>query len=910
MPSNPADQRPDPDALLARVQRDENHARRGRLKVFFGAYAGVGKSYAMLEVAQQQRTAGIDVVVGYVELHGRPDTEALLRGLEILPSQSLEHRGICLKEFDLDAALKRRPQLILIDELAHTNHPGARHPKRWQDLEELRDAGIDVYTTVNVQHIESLNDVVARITGVKIRETVPDKVFDGADEVELIDLPPDELLERVREGKVYAAEGANRALAGFFRKGNLIALRQLALRATAGRVEAAMREYREHHAIDAIWAANESILVCVGPDPLSERLVRAARRMAFAFHTDWFAIYIETPALQRLPQAARDRILRTLKLAESLGAETANLSAESVADEILSFAKQRNIGKLIVGKPIRSRWHDRFKPSLVDELIRLSGAIDVYVITGEPDEKSTAPARMPARSSRWKSYLQGALIVAAATMVCNFMFRHFELTNLVMVYLLATVWVAARIGRGPAVLASVLSVLLFDFLFVQPYFSFAVSDAEYIFTFIVMLGVGLVISNLAAQGRRQARAAQYRERRTAELYSLSRELARSRDSKELAAILCRHVVAGFDGEAAVLLPDSESNLQDPDNFCRRSATRPLSHADRFPVPGNELGIAQWAFDHREKSGCGTATLASADAIYLPLNALQQCQGVLGFRPNQPRQLEIPEQMHLLDTLVSQAAIAMERVQLAKSAQAANLEMESERLRNVLLSSISHDFRTPLATIIGSASTILESTSDQLDQDRRRALLQTLLNEARRMNRLVGNLLDLTRLSSGSVRLKPEWVAIEEVIGAALTRLNEALMGRAVSVHIPVELPLVFCDEVMIEQVLLNLLENAVKHTPQGVAIEIAAEVAGESIAVRIRDHGPGLPKGGEAQVFEKFHRGNPEEAQSGFGLGLAICKYIVEAHGGTITARTVLDGGAEFHFTLPVLRVNDNPGSI
>jgi two-component system sensor histidine kinase KdpD len=899
MPGNPSAERPDPDALLARVQEDEARANRGRLKIFFGAAAGVGKSYAMLEDARRRAAEGVDVVVGYVELHGRAETEALLEGLEILPAQRIEHRGIGLREFDLDGALARKPNLIVVDELAHTNVPGARHPKRWQDVEELLQSGIDVYTTVNVQHIESLNDVVAQITGVQVRETIPDGVFDRADEVELIDLPPDDLLERLREGRVYGGEKSELALKEFFRKGNLIALRQLALRATADRVDAAMREYRDRHAIANPWVAGERLLVCVGPDALSERVVRAARRLALAHHAQWLAVYVETPSLQRLPQNARDRMLHTLKLAEELGAETANLSGTSVAAELIALARQRNISKIIVGKPLRSRWRDRFKPSLVDELIRTSGHIDIYVITGEPGEVSVVPPRTLIRSSRWPAYAKGVLVVALATGVCLVLSDRIERTNLVMLYLLATVVTAWRFGRGPSVLATVLGVLLFDFLFVPPYYSFAVSDTQYAITFAVMLVIGLIISGLTAFGRRQAAVARHRERRTRELYELSSELGASRNLDELCTILCRHVVASMDCEAVVLLPDGEGHIQDPTNFCSRGHVRPHGSVNRLPVPGNELGIAQYSFHHQVMAGLNTGTLAGADSIYLPLKALRRCVGVLAVRPNDLRQLQIPEQMHLLEAFVSQSAVAMERVQLAEAAQTAGLEIETERMRNVLLSSISHDFRTPLATIIGSASTLLD-TPAQLDDTRRRSLLRGLLDEAQRMNRLMSNLLDLTRLSSGKVVLKREWVSIEELVGAVLARLDDALAGRQVSVDVAAKLPLVACDEVLIAQVLTNLVENAIKHTPPGTTIAIRADKSEDQLVVHVRDHGAGLPSGEEERVFEKFHRARAEEAQSGFGLGLSICKYIVEAHGGTIGAFNVPDGGAEFRFSLPL----------
>lgn len=896
-----SERRPDPDALLAHVQRDASRARRGRLKIFFGASAGVGKTYAMLEAARRQRRDGVDVLVGYVEPHGRAETEALLDGLEVLPPARAEHRGLVLAEFDLDAALARRPQLVLVDELAHANPPGARHAKRWQDVQELLGAGVDVWTTLNVQHLESLKDVVAQITGVEVRENVPDQVFAEADEVELVDLPPDDLLERLADGKVYVPDKARQAARSFFRKGNLIALRQLALRATAERVDAAMREYRDRHAIAQPWAAGERLLVCVGPDPLSARLVRSARRMAAALNAQWLAVYVETPALARLPKAAREPILRTLKLAEQLGAETANLSGESVAATVLDFARRRNVSKIVVGKPLRNRWRERLKGSLVDELIRGSGPIDVYVVTGEA-QPAGAP-RLPAglrRSSRWPAYLKSLLVVALATLVCTQMTGRFERTNIVMVYLLGAVFVAARFGRGPSALAALLSVALFDFLFVPPRYSFAVSDTQYVITFGVMLGTALLISHLAALGRRQASVARQRERRSAELYAFSRELARRRTREELARFLCRHVVASVEGEAAVLLPDAEGRIQDPMHFCDRGAARSEASLARYPVPGNDLGIAQWAYDHRRKAGLATDTLASAGAIYLPLNALERCIGVLGLRPRDAQQLRMPEQMHLIEALVNQAAVAMERVQLAAAAQEAGVRAESERLRNVLLSAISHDFRTPLATIIGSASTLRDSAPGRIDEARRRVLLDTLLHEAERMNRLIGNLLDLTRLSEGRVELRREWFAVDELVGAVLARLGAVLAEHPVALRLADDLPLLRGDEVMLEQVLSNLLENAARHTPAGTAVEISAGVRDDALEVAVRDHGPGLPAGEEARVFEKFHRARVEDAQSGFGLGLAICKAIVEAHGGTIAAANAPGGGAEFRFALPL----------
>jgi len=897
MAANQPEKRLDPDELLARMRREEARAQRGALKIFFGAAPGVGKSYAMLEAARRLAAEHVDVVIGYVELHGRPETEALLEGLEVLPPRHLEHRGVVLSEFDVDAALRRHPRVVCVDELAHSNHPGARHPKRWMDVEELLDAGIDVYTTVNVQHVESLNDVVAQITGVHVRETVPDRVFDAADEVELIDLPPDELLRRLREGKVYSTEKTGQALVSFFRKGNLIALRQLALRATADRVDAAMHAYRKSHAIRDTWAAGERVLVCVGPDPLSERLVRAARRLATALHAEWIAVYVETPVLTNLKRQARDRVLATLKLAESLGAETANLSGESVATSLLDFARRRNVSKVVIGKPSRSRWHDRLRPSLVDEVVRGSGKIDIYVISGEHGDEPPLRPQMPRRTSEWPSYAKAVAIVGAVTVICALLYGHIERTNLVMLYLLGGVLSAARLGRGPSAVAALLGVALFDFLFVPPEFSFAVTDLEYLITFIVMLITGLVISHFATRGRRQATVARARERRASELYALSRELAQTRDVAELGEILARHSLSVIEGEAAVLLPDAQGHVQDPTHFCTRG--RATTSSARYPVPGNDLGIAQWAYDHRQKAGHNTDTLASADAIYLPLNALKRCLGVLGLRPTDATQLDVPEQMQLLESFVNQAAVAMERVQLADTAQAAEVEIEAEKMRSALLSSISHDFRTPLASIIGATSSLLSDDAKAIADVQRKALLQTVVDEATRLHRLVDNLLDLTRLNAGTLPLKRQWTELEEIVGAVLNRLRDALAGRRVDVDLPDDLPLVHGDEVMLEQLLFNLVDNAQKYTPHGATIRISAEVVRGEIVVKVRDHGPGLPAGEETLVFEKFHRGRNEAAQSGFGLGLTICRAIVEAHGGEISARNLADGGAEFRFTLP-----------
>jgi len=890
MPTPVPDPLPESHVPSGRAPLASARGTRGRLRIFFGALPDIGQRAAMLQAARAQQAGGIDVVVGCIERRGRADLEPLLVGLECLPPPSPNRDGTAPAAFDLDAALARAPQLIVVEDLAQRNAPGARHPQRWMDVEALTAAGIDVYTTLDAQHVESLSREVAQIAGVDEHQTVPDRVFDGADDVDLIDLPPDATRQAAADDAATQPEHARR------RPGDLVALRQLALRAVADRVDRALNAYRNAHAMPQTRPAGERVLVCVGPDPLSARLVRSARRLADALHAPWLAAYVETPRLQRLSREARDRVLQTLKLAESLGAETANLSGESVAAELLAYARARNVTKIIVGKPARARWRDRLRPSLVDEVVRGSSGIDVHVISGEPGADSPAPPRLPQRTSRLPAYAAALGVVALTTLVCLALATLVERSNLVMLYLLATLFVAMRFGRGPSALAACVGVALFDVLFVPPYYSFAVSDAQYLITFAVMLLSALVISNLAARGKRQSYVSRQRERRSGELYALSRELAQGLTLEALAAVLCRHALLALDGEAAVLLPDAHGHIQDPGHFCAHGkATAPV----RYPVPGNDLGIAQWAFDHRQKAGRNSDTLASADAIYLPLNALARCIGVFALRPKEPRQLDIPEQMHLLEALVTQTAVAMERVQLTQASQLADTRVESERLRNVLLASISHDFRTPLASIIGASSTLLDAASDSLAPAQRRALLQSLNAEALRLHRLVGNLLDLTRLTSGPVQVKRDWVALDEVVGAVLNRLHDTLASRTVTLDMPQDLPLVRGDEVMLEQVLFNLIENACKHTPAGSALGIALRAFPASVEVRVADSGPGLPVGEEQRVFDKFHRGRPEAAQSGFGLGLTICKAIVEAHGGEIQARNRAEGGAEFRFSLP-----------
>lgn len=896
--------RPDPDALLAKVQREEAKKRRGKLKIFFGAAAGVGKTYAMLSEAREKRAEGHDVVIGVVETHGRTETIAAAGGLETLPPRIVDYRGTQLREFDLDGALKRRPALILVDELAHTNAEGSRHPKRWNDVEELLDSGIDVYTTLNVQHLESLNDIVGGITQIRVWETIPDTLFERADEVELVDLPPDDLLERLREGKVYVPQQAERAIRNFFRKGNLIALRELALRRTAERVDAQMRDYRDDQAIRDVWRAGERVLVCIGPGPLASRLIRAGKRLATSLHADWIVAYVETPQLQRLPAAQRDRVLDYLRLADELGAQTVTLSGQAMSEAILDCAREHNATKIVLGKPSRIGWRRWLLGSVVDEVVREAHDFDVYLLACDKDvDAPTLPdtsllvrsraylgiAESESRKQRWPGFAWSIGVTAAVTSLSAFASGYLELANLVMLYLLGVMYVATRFGRGPSVLASVLSVAAFDFFFVPPRFSFAVSDVQYLVTFAVMLAVGLITSTLTVNLRSQAKVSQHRARRAGVLYTFTRELGFTQTEAEVCQVAVKHIGEEFEGQSVVLLPDFEGRIH-----------YPRSQSIQHSFHGSDLGVAQWVFDHGRIAGRGTDTLPGAEGVYFPMTEADRTIGVLALLPINLRRVFLPEQKRLIDTFISQIVQALGRVRLTRDAQTAKVKAETESLRNSLLSAISHDFRTPLASIVGASSSLIDGGT-RLTEQARLDLGRTIYEEAQRMTKLANNLLDMARLEAGSVTLNRQWCPLEEIVGGVLTRLHARLEHHPVSIKVPAELPLVHVDPVMIEQVFENLIENAVKYTPRGTEIEIGAEAGEGGMIYWVADRGEGLPAGKEDMLFEKFYRGAKEGAQSGVGLGLTICRAIVEAHGGRIFAENRRGGGALFRFVIPIV---------
>ncbi|GAA4021523.1 DUF4118 domain-containing protein [Actimicrobium antarcticum] len=900
--------RPDPDALLAELHALEQTRQRGKLRIYFGASAGVGKTYAMLAAAQRAQEAGQHVMVGLVETHGRKETAALDAGLQHIALRKLPYRGQELLELDLDAALAASPDILLVDELAHSNAPGSRHPKRWQDIEELLAAGIDVWTALNVQHLESLNGTVGAITGIRVNETVPDTVLDGADEVVLVDVTADELLARLKAGKVYLPHQAERATQHFFRKGNLFALREIALRRTAEHVGDDVRSYRKQHLHNTrsdqpngppAWNTSGTMLVCIGPHEGAEHAVRTAARLADQLNVSWHAAYVDTAFLQRRKASERDRTLTVLKLVDELGGNTAVLTGNDIARELLRHAQSLNCTTVILGRP---RQHPQgflwrvLRPTLTRQIASLAPDLDVLDVAAAPTVRRLAPAfqrelqdevPVASRFSASAGYAWAVAACVAATLLTLPLAGWFDLANIVMLFLLCVVLVAVRFGRGPSALAAVVSVASFDFFFVEPRFSFAVSDVQYLVTFAVMLAVGVLFGQLTANLRFAVGVSRNRERRAHALFELTRDLSAALQSEQVVALGEAVVQRTFGGAVHVLLLGTHDQLL---------MTEPLP--DKL-----DASLADWAFNHGQHAGMGTSTLPANPWHYVPLTAPMRIRGVLALRPAQPRWLLIPEQMQQLDTLARQIAIALERVHYVEVAQTAVVQMESERLRNTLLAAMSHDVRTPLTALVGQAESLAASAPLT---DHQRESAQSISHEAHELSTLVTNLLEMARLESGQVELRRDWQSVEEVIGSAIRAARHALGTLAVQTDVPADLPLVEFDAGLIERVLVNLLENAVKYGQAvhgaGPVAFVSASVTPTTLELTVRDFGPGLPaasRGREQDLFEKFTRGRAESSTRGVGLGLAICRAIVQAHHGEIRAAQASGSGAEFTVTLP-----------
>lgn len=874
--------RPDPDALLARIQTEDERNSRAKLKIFFGFAPGVGKTFRMLQNARELAAQGVDLVVGTVETHGRSDTAALMEGLAVLPRLDLQHGGVTLGEFDLDGALARHPKLLLLDELAHSNVTGARHTKRWQDVLELLHAGIDVFTTLNVQHVESLNDVVAQITHVRVRETVPDSILERADEIELVDLTADQLLQRLQDGKVYLHDQAARAAQHFFQRGNLLALRELALRQTADRVEADVQAQRTDQGIESPWRTNERILVCVGPSPASARLVRTTRRLAAGLHANWFAAYVESP-LRPTSTADRQRLDAHLRLVEALGGTVVRLSGNQVSAALLDYASKNNVSRIVIGKPTHSRLRDLWRGSLLDEVVRGSGDIDVHVISADapgPVENSQKPRPPPVDALPYGLAL-GA--VAAATGLGLAGHSVLLPSDSIMLYLVGIMAVAMRAGRGPSLFAAAASVAAYNFFFVPPLFTFSVHDGRHVLTFATMFVVGAVLSAMTVRIRQQERDARDREARTASLFSLSRDLSSATEAGEVAAVLCDHVARGFGGAVRVVAGSGAD-------------WKELAQSGDWQMDSADDGLLRWVAEHGRPAGLGTDTLPGSRALGLPVLQTHGGRAALGFLSPLKQPLD-GEALATLQAYVRQGALALERAWLAGVVSATELRAKTEEMRSSLLSAVSHDLRTPLAAITGAATTLREN-GPELQARQRSDLVEAICEEADRLERLVANLLDMTRLASGQLQIHREWVPLEELTGAALARLEGALGERPVEVLIPPDLPMVHVDPLLFGQVFINLMENAIKYTPAESPLLIRARAQPGSVAVDVVDHGPGLQPDLAARVFDKFVRGE-HTAVRGAGLGLAICKGILEVHGGSISHQPTPGGGATFLLNLP-----------
>ena len=888
-----SDQRPSPEALLEEARRVDTHV--GKLRIFVGAAPGVGKTYEMLQTARARKADGYDIVVGVAETHGRKETEALLAGLEAIPKKHIEYRGQILEEMDLDAIITRRPQIVLVDELAHTNAAGSRHPKRYLDVDELLSHGIDVYTTVNIQHIESLNDVIAQITRVRVRETLPDAIFDRASAVELVDLTPDDLIARLKEGKVYLPKQAERALAHFFSPANLTALREIALRRTADRVDEQLVTQMQARAIPGPWAAGERVLVCISEDVRGAGLARYAKRLADRLHAPWTAISIESRRSLRLSEEQRDRVADTLRLVESLGGEAITVpGGDRIADDVLAYAHSNNITQIIIGKSNRSRWFEILNGSVVHELLRKSGNISVHVIAGgelagEPIPKKTVKTAEDGPGFDAGPYALALIGIAAATGVGEVIQPWFGLENVDLVFLAAIVAVAVRLGLWPSIFASIASSLSYNFFFIPPIFTFTIADPKNVAAFVFFAVVAIVISNVAARARGQIIRAQGRVRSLESLYAFSRKLAAVGTLDDVLWATVYQIAFMLKVRVVLLLPENDA--------IRVKAAYPpediLDEAD--------LAAAKWAWQNDRTAGRGSETLPGARRLFLPIRTGRATVGLIGIDSDKVGALLAPEERRLLDALSDQGALAIERVRLVEDIARIKRIDETERLRSALLTSISHDLKTPLAAALGAAGT-LRDLSPRLTDAEKTDLLATVVDECERLNRFIANLLDMTKLESGAIAPNLALHDLGEIVGSALRRASKILADHRVDLRLPADLPMLDLDAVLFEQVLFNLLDNAAKYAPAGTTIRIEAWRDDDVIGLQILDEGEGIPATDIEHVFDKFYRVQKgDHVRAGTGLGLAIARGFVEAMQGTLAAANRNDrSGAAMTITLPV----------
>ncbi|MDP2931147.1 MAG: sensor histidine kinase KdpD [Chloroflexota bacterium] len=881
----PTDSRPSPDELLERIKAEEEPKKRGALKIFLGYAAGVGKTYTMLEAAQQRKKE-LDVVVAYVETHGRTETEALLEGLEVIPRKQSEYEGLTLSEMDLDAVLRRRPRLALVDELAHTNVPDSRHLKRYQDVDELLEAGIDVYTTLNIQHIERLQDVVAQVTGVWIRETVPDVFIDNAGEIEIVDLPPEELLKRLKEGKVYVPDQIAQATANFFRKGNLTALRELTMRTAAKHVDKQKQAYMGTHAIRGPWPTSERLLVCISLSPTGSALVRATGRLARQLGAEWFAVHVETPTRISLSSDREDRLMDTLRLAERMGAKTARIQGNSVAEAVIEFARQNRVTKIVLGKPRRRLWRNLFGASIENQIIRQSAQSDIFIVndTGEKARVDRAPER---EWRNWLGYLWGLGLVALVTLLGQGAHGLFSLAATAMLYLLSVAVAAIFWGFGPSIAVSILSVIAFEFFFLNPFES--VVNAAYFFTLATLLVISIIFSYLASQTRQRTETARRRERETAALYALSRDLAVSNDLESYVDTIIRRTRETFGRGVSIFLPNPQN----------RAVLKLYAKSSDIGIDEKELAAALWCFQHEKMAGKGTDTLPGAKARYLPLVTARGTIGVIGTWSTDAESRLTIEQERLLGAYTDLEALAIEGILMAEEANKTKILRTTEALQTALLNSISHGLRTPLISIINALNSLREGGVN-LDDTTKRDVIQAASDEAETLSHLITNLIDMSRIDAGAVKILRHPSKVPEIIAAALEQLRSESESRQVKIDLSPSLPIIWVDFGLIVQTLVNILDNAFKYSPHDAPVEISARQVGQEIEIDVADRGIGIPELDLVRVFDKFYRVQRPDNVVGTGLGLSICKGFVEAHGGRIRAENRPGGGTIIKVTLPI----------
>jgi two-component system sensor histidine kinase KdpD len=885
--------RPSPDALLKAAEREASP--RGRLRIFVGAAPGVGKTYTMLETAHARKRDGADVVVGVVETHGRKDTEALLSGLEVIPRKRIEYRGQSLEEMDLEAIIARRPRIVLVDELAHTNAAGSRHPKRYLDVEEILATGIDVYTTVNIQHIESLNDVIAQITHVRVRETVPDAVFDRADSVEIVDLTPDDLIQRLKDGKVYIPSQAKRALEHFFSPANLTALRELALRRTAERVDDQLLTEMQARAIPGPWAAGERILVCVSDDPRGASLVRYAKRMADRLHGPFVALTVESARSAQLGEAERDRIAETMRLALALGGEAVTIpgSGRRVADDVIAYARANNVTQLVIGKSARTRWFEILHGSVVHDLVRVAGNVSVHVVAGEEgsEERNVRriPPAAPVRRFDPGTFGLAAMIVAAATGLGVLLRPWIGVENIDLIYLTAIVGIAVALGLWPSLFASLAASLLYNLLFLPPLYTFTIADPTNVAAFFFFIVMAVIVSNLAARVRTQAVVATNRARTTEQLYSFSRKLAGIGTLDDLLWATAYQTASMLKVRVLLLLPENGT-------LVIKAAYPPDDTLDEM-----EVAAAKWAWENDRPAGRSSDTLPGARRLFLPMRTGRGPIGVVGMDSDRTGPLLTPDEMRLLGALIDQSALAIERVRLVEEMTRVERDAATEKLRSALLTSISHDLKTPLASILGAAGA-LRDLSDKLGEREKRELIATITEEAERLNRFIANLLDMTRLESGAIVPNAAPHDLREIVGSALRRAETILKDQRVTLDMRDDLPMPEVDPVLFEQALFNILDNAGKYAPAGTAITVRGWRDGDAVVLQVLDEGRGIAPNELEQIFGKFYRARKgDQVRAGTGLGLAIARGFIEAMHGTVTAANRSDRpGAVFTIRLPV----------